>query len=373
MRLSEYIYDIKGILLTCFAGGLFFTFVLAAFGIGTAQLALLWVCFCLFLFTTLFCCWRKKSSRLSYLSDTFDALEPKYLLAEIADAPDSAMEGLYFRLLRTALKSMTDEVAASRRQTREYQEFLEQWVHEIKLPVTGIELLCENNKTDVTRKILAQTQRIGQDVEKVLFCARLGAAEKDCLIREVSLRECVMDVLARNQQLLIESGVSVHTECLSHTVCTDPRWLSFLLTQLISNSLKYRSGRPPVLDISSRERDGHIELTVTDNGVGIRPSELPRIFDKGFVGSNGRSVGAAAGSSGAAAGSLGAAAGSLGAAAGSSGAAAGSSGAAAGSLGAATGMGLYLCAQLCERLGIEIRAESEWNLSTSVCLCFPRS
>ena len=90
-------------------------------------------------------------------------------------------------------------------------------------------------------------------MEKVLFYARLGAAEKDCLIREISLRDCVMDVLARNRQLLMESGASIHTERLSHTVRSDSRWLAFLLTQLISNSLKYRGDRAPVLDIASRE------------------------------------------------------------------------------------------------------------------------
>ncbi len=337
MKLFDYISDVKGVLLVCFSAGLFFSLLLAAFGVGAAQLFLLWICFFLILFFTLFCCWQKKQKRLSYLLDTFHELEPKYLLAEMADAPDCALEQVYFHLLRTALKSMTDEVAASKRQASEYQEFLEQWVHEVKLPVTGIQLLCENNKTDVTRKILAQTQRIGQDVEKVLFYARLGVAEKDYLIGEISLRECVMNVLARNKQLLIENGVSVRTENLSHKVCSDSRWVSFLLTQLISNSLKYKSARPLVLDFASRDTDGYVELSVTDNGLGIRQSELPRIFDKGFVGSNGRGAGAAT------------------------------------SMGAATGMGLYLCAQLCERLGIGIRAESEWEQSTSVYLYFPKA
>lgn len=336
MKLFDYMHEIKGVLLVCFSGGLFFTLVLAAFGVSAAQLILLWMCFCLILFSTLVCCWQKKRRRLSYLRDTFGVLEPKYLMAEIADAPDSALEQVYFHMLQRALKSMADQVASSQRQTREYREFLEQWVHEIKLPVTGIELLCENNKTDVTRRILAQTQRIGQDVEKVLFYARLGVAEKDYLIREISLRECVMNVLTRNKQLLIENNVSVHTENLSHKVYSDSRWVSFLLTQLISNSLKYKSARPLVLDFASRDADGYVELSVTDNGVGIRQSELPRIFDKGFVGSNGRGAGAAT------------------------------------RMGAATGMGLYLCAQLCERLGIGIRAESEWKRSTSICLYFPK-
>lgn len=331
MNLSDYISDIRWVLLVCASSGLFFTLFLAALGIGAAQLFLLWICFCLILLSTVLCCWRKKQRRLAYLRASFDALEPKYLLAEIADTPGDALEQVYFQMLREALKSMTDQVAASRRQTREYQEFLEQWVHEIKLPVTGVQLLCENHRTDVTRKILAQTERMEQDIEKVLFYARLGSPEKDYLIREVSLRECVMDVLARNKQFLIENGASVHTD-VSHSVRSDPRWLSFLLTQLISNSLKYRSDLSPVLDIISRDCDSYVELSVTDNGIGIRPSELPRIFDKGFVGSNGRAT----------------------------------------AMGSATGMGLYLCAQLCDRLGIEIRAESDWNQSTAIHLHFPK-
>lgn len=357
MGFSDYISDVKGILLVCFGGILFFSMLLAAFGVPLEKLVLLWLCFCLIFSSTLLWDWQKKRRRLAQLSSTLEALEHKYLLAEIVPAPASALEQVYFQLLRESLKSMADQVASSRRQTREYQEFLEQWVHEIKLPVTGIQLLCDNNKTDVTRKILAQTQRIGQDVEKVLFYARLGSAEKDYLIREVSLRECVLEVLARNKQLLIENGASVHTD-VSHSVRSDPRWLSFLLTQLISNSLKYRGERPPVLDIASRDCGDYMELSVTDNGIGIRPSELPRIFDKGFVGSNGRGAGLRPTGAGAGAGTTADTETSTGV------------GATAGT-GASTGMGLYLCAQLCERLGIGIRAESDWMRSTSVCLCFP--
>lgn len=212
---------------------------------------------------------------------------------------------------------------------------MEQWVHEIKLPVTGIRLLCENQKTDLTRKILSQTERIGQDVEKVLFLARLGSVEKDFLIQEISLRECVMEALARNKYFLIESGACVHTENLSHAVRSDRQWIVFLLNQFLSNSLKYRNHRPLTLTIGSEDTDTHVILSFSDNGVGIRPSELGRIFDKGFVGSNGRSAGASGGSG-------------------------------------ATGMGLFICAGLCERLGIGIDAESDWRQSATFRLLFPK-
>lgn len=116
---------------------------------------------------------------------------------------------------------MTDEVAGVRRQNAEYKDFIEQWIHEIKVPITGIQLLCENNKTEITRKIITQTELIEQNVERVLFYARLGNVEKDYLIKEISLKQCVMEMLARNKQFLIQNGVCVDTEVIPDTVYSD--------------------------------------------------------------------------------------------------------------------------------------------------------
>lgn len=238
---------------------------------------------------------------------------------------------IYFRLLKTALKSMTDEVTEIRRLNVEYKDFIEQWIHEIKVPITGVQLLCENNKTEIMRKIIAQTELMEQSIEKVLFYARLGSVEKDYLIKEISLKQCVLEVLSRNKQFLIHNSVCVHTDSISDFVYSDSKWLGFIINQIIFNSIKYCSDKPPVIQIKSKDMGDYVTLSITDNGIGIKPSEVNRVFDKGFVGSNGRMRKKS------------------------------------------TGIGLYLCDQLCLKLGIGIDIESEVGCYTTVLLHFPKS
>lgn len=240
MRLWDYISDNKIILLVCFASSLFFSVILISFGVGVAEVFLLWVCFAIILFLTMLCSYLKQRKRMKHLLSNFDSLDQKYLIAEIADKPETKLEKVYFRLLKIALKDMTDEVAGVRRQNAEYKDFIEQWIHEIKVPITGIQLLCENNKTEITRKIITQTELIEQNVERVLFYARLGNVEKDYLIKEISLKQCVMEMLARNKQFLIQNGVCVDTEVIPDTVYSDNKWVCFILNQIIFNSIKYR-------------------------------------------------------------------------------------------------------------------------------------
>lgn len=331
MRLWDYISDNKIILLVCFASSLFFSVILISFGVGVAEVFLLWVCFAIILFLTMLCSYLKQRKRMKHLLSNFDSLDQKYLIAEIADKPETKLEKVYFRLLKIALKDMTDEVAGVRRQNAEYKDFIEQWIHEIKVPITGVQLLCENNKTEIMRKIIAQTELMEQSIEKVLFYARLGSVEKDYLIKEISLKQCVLEVLSRNKQFLIHNRVCVHTDSISDFVYSDSKWLGFIINQIIFNSIKYCSDKPPIIQIKSKDMGDYVTLSITDNGIGIKPSEVNRVFDKGFVGSNGRMRKKS------------------------------------------TGIGLYLCDQLCLKLGIGIDIESEVGCYTTVLLHFPKS
>lgn len=331
MKPSDYYKDHKMQLLVCIAGAFLFSILLFLWGISMAELVLLWICHAGIVFGTTLWDYLRKRKRMDYLLSVVSSLDQKYLLAELVDKPESSLEQLYFRLMKTALKSMTDEVSMSRQHNREYRDYIEQWIHEIKVPITGIRLLCQNHKSDTTRKIISQTERIGQDVEKVLFYARLGNVEKDYLIREISLKTCVMEALARNKLFFIQNNVCVHTDAISDSVYSDAKWISFILNQILINSVKYQSSRPPVIEITSENKGNYVSLSITDNGIGIRPSEINRVFDKGFVGSNGRT---------------------------------GKN---------ATGIGLYLCKELCAKLGIDIAIESEYNQSTTVYLYFPKN
>lgn len=331
MKFSDYINDNKTVLLICFAGGLFFSVLLFFFGVTPAEIFLLWLCFILIILFTMVGSYFKQRRRVRSLLETLDTLDRKYLLAEIADKPESELEKLYFRMMKTALKSMIDEVEETRRLSMEYKDFIEQWIHEIKVPITGIQLLCENNKAEIMRKIVIQNELIEQNVERVLFYARLGSVEKDYFIKEISLKQCVFEVLSQNKQFFIQNGVCVHTDSVSDMVYSDEKWLCFILNQIILNSIKYSSDKPPVIEIASHDMGNYVTLSVMDNGIGIKQSEISRVFDKGFVGTNGR-----AGKK-------------------------------------STGIGLYLCRQLCLKLGIDIEIESESGCYTTVLLHFPKS
>jgi signal transduction histidine kinase len=223
---------------------------------------------------------------------------------------------------------MIGEVSKARKEKEDYREYIEQWAHEIKVPLTSIILNCENNLDDNTRKILLQTKQIEDFLEQVLYYARLGNVEKDYLIKEVCLEEFVGDALLRNKQALIQNHIAAYTKNLDHTVCTDSKWLVFILNQVINNSVRYKKDGS-VLEINGFEESGRVLLEIRDNGMGIRESEIGRVFQKGFTGSNGRSCKGS------------------------------------------TGMGLYLCKGLCDKLGIEIGIESEVDRYTSVRLVFP--
>lgn len=266
-----------------------------------------------------------------------NSLHSKYLFAEIIEHPESILEQTYFQLMKTALKAMTDEVSASKRCNMEYQDFVEQWIHEMKVPIAGIQLLCENykfcktNSSDTIRKIMAQVEIITQNMERVLFYARLGSAEKDYLITEVSLKDGVLELLAQNKQFLIQNNVCVDIDQLSDLVYSDPKWLHFILNQIVINSVKYQGNQSLNIKFHSQTDNNYVILSITDNGIGIKESELDRVFEKGFVGSNGR-----AGKH-------------------------------------ATGIGLYLCKQLCAKLGIGIEIQSKFGQSTTVFLYFPKN
>lgn len=244
------------------------------------------------------------------------------------DAPTSYLEKEYYSIMKQTMKSMTEHVSAAERAQTEYRQFIEQWIHEVKRPITAAKLICENNKSEHTRKLLTQIEEIDSDVERVLYYARLGHVENDYIIKETVLYDIVQDVLAKNKQLLIQSGVKVDTLNLHHTVFSDKKWVGFILNQIIMNSIQYKNNEPHIT-IEAIEYDKTIALSVKDNGIGIKASELERIFQLGFTGSNGRN---------------------------------GKN---------ATGIGLYLCNELSQKLGIKLDVQSEIGVYTNIILYFP--
>lgn len=264
-------------------------------------------------------------------------LDQRYLLGELLPASWRLEDRLYRDIIYRSGKSVIERIRQVEDARREYKEYIESWVHEIKAPITGISLLCENGRRsgdaasekETLCTISLENQKIENYVDMALYYARSEQVYQDFLIRKTDLQEIAEEVLEKNRLLLIRHQVRAEVDC-KDMVYTDRKWIAFILNQMILNSVKYCSDRPQLWIATRRERDG-VVLILEDNGIGIAPEELPRIFDKGFTGSNGRKCQCA------------------------------------------TGMGLYLCRKLCDRLGIGLMAESEPDRGTRMLLTFPIS
>ena len=270
----------------------------------------------------------RQCARLRELEAILDGLDRKYLFAECAPPPKGLYERRLFDLMRRAGRAMTGAVSDAEAAQREYREYVERWVHEIKAPITAARLICRDLDGNTRRKLTAELSQIEAHVERALFYARAESPEQDCLLRQVKLEKIAAQAIENHRSLLIQNGIRVETEGLNCTVYTDEKWAVFILGQLLQNAARYR-GEAPVITISAHPLGKQVRLTVSDNGIGIPAHELPRIFERGFTGSNGRSRGGS------------------------------------------TGMGLYLCQKLSGFLELGLDIASEQGKRTTVTLIFP--
>lgn len=282
-----------------------------------------WMAVIILYFTTLYFT-RKK--HLRKLLEMAEQLEEKYLLPEVMEIPERADEEVFYRILKMAEKSMLEKIGGVQRERKEYKEYIEQWIHEVKTPITAMKLLCENNDSPFAREMLAELENVNRFTEQALYYARSEHTEKDYLIREIELRDVVHSAIADNKYLLRQNNVVITADNIDSNVYTDDKWVRFILNQIISNAVKYRTEKPVLRFFTVREND-RILLSVEDNGMGISESDLPRIFEKGFTGQNGRMIQSS------------------------------------------TGIGLYLCKRLCDKLGIGLTAYSEGK-GTTITLSF---
>ena len=280
----------------------------------------------LILLAGLFLTYWQRDRQMRQLLDMAGQLSERYLISEVMELPAQAEDQVYYRLLKMAGKSMLEQIGEIRRERQEYKEYIEQCIHEIKTPITAMKLLCENHRTDWTKELLMELEKTNRFTEQALYYARSEHTEKDYSVRKMALIQVVHQAIADNKYLLLQSGMHLEVEEIQDTVYSDDKWVRFILNQLIANAVKYRTGQP-ILRFSTHRQQDQVVLVVEDNGIGISATDLPRIFEKGFTGQNGRNVQQS------------------------------------------TGIGLYLCKRLCEKLGIGITAESSEN-GASISLAF---
>lgn len=258
-------------------------------------------------------------------------------LAEAMERPAGAAEQLVFDALVAVSGAANAENARLRTRANEHRDFVETWVHEVKTPLAAAELLVENAGDPRFAPISEELACVDACVEQALFYARADAVDRDYLVRACSAGELVRQAVRVRARTLIGAHVGVGMEGLEHTVYADPKWVVFVLGQLVDNAVKYRradSGEPARIDFTAEVVDEgaaeeRVILHVRDNGAGIPAQDLPRVFDRGFTGQNGR---AGARSS---------------------------------------GIGLYLVRELCQKMGLAVSVSSERGAWTDVAIAFP--
>lgn len=269
--------------------------------------------------------WRRKRY-YDKLLRCLDELDRKYLISEMTGEPDFLDGQILREILHEGDRSMCERIAAYRRSSEEFREYIELWVHEIKLPVASLRLMSHN---DGNVRYAEPLRRIDSYIENVLYYARSENAEKDYLIKEVSLRRVFGEIAVRYRAELQERRITLHAEHLDVRVMTDAKWLSYMLDQLIGNSIKYLSPhRAPEFFVFAEVLPDRTILHFRDNGIGIPESDLPYVFEKSFTGENGRTRARS------------------------------------------TGMGLYIVRKLCEKLGHSISVSSVQGEFTEVCILF---
>lgn len=203
---------------------------------------------------------------------------------ETADFPkaETPLEEIYQEIIREQEKRCQREQKESREKLVRSREYYTRWSHQIKTPIAAMELLLQEEPADV-RALKRELLKTSQYVEMALSYQRMEGEGNDLVIQRYELRPVVMQAVKKVSPLLIHKHISFSAGDLSGEVLTDEKWLVFVLEQLLTNASKYTKEGGSV-----RIGQENGMLVLRDTGIGIRPEDLPRIFEWGYTGYNGR-------------------------------------------------------------------------------------
>jgi len=215
----------------------------------------------------------------------------------------------------------------------DYEEYVEAWAHETKTPLSLLTMLLDNRREELPENFAFKLDyirnRMQEFINQMLFYSRLKGTQKDYLFEFINLHTCIKEVLEDYMPLLEEKRFQIKMQVPEIFVYSDRRGLTFLISQVISNSVKYTGANIPELCIKAVKTDRNYVLSISDNGIGVRSSDLPYIFEKGFTGNSGDGRKKA------------------------------------------TGMGLYLAKEIAKDLNILLNVESEWGKGFTMKILFP--
>lgn len=214
------------------------------------------------------------------------------------------------------MQAMEDEMTNSRKKIMDYFTI---WVHQIKTPIASMRLHLETEDSKLSRRLTSDLLHIEQYVEMVLTYLKMDSDVTDYVFNSVSLDQILRENIRKLRGDFIVKRLNLIYTPISETVISDEKWLSFVIEQILSNALKYTNQGSVTISLEEPKT-----LCISDTGIGIAPEDLPRIFERGYTGDNGRTDKRA------------------------------------------SGLGLYLCKQICKRLGHKISVISEMEIGTTI-------
>lgn len=226
-------------------------------------------------------------------------------------------------LVEQLRQELRQQLGAAETRRGETVAYYTAWVHQIKTPIAAMRLMLQNESEATRRRLTNELLRIEQYVDMVLAYLRLGAESTDYVFRSCTLDAVLCDAIRKFAGEFIDRKLQLDYTPIEKSVITDEKWLSFVLEQLLSNALKYTQKGGVRIYMGAPDT-----LCIADSGIGIDSADLPRVFEKGYTGCNGRKDKHA------------------------------------------SGLGLYLCRRICKNLGIDMAITSVLNEGTTVSLSF---
>jgi len=209
------------------------------------------------------------------------------ILYRIDGLPDTKdlIEKDYQDLLRELLADKRASVSQADRKNTDLIDYYTLWVHQIKTPIAAMDLLVQASESPQSGEMKLALFRIEQYTEMALQYLRIEDMSSDLLIREYDLSAIISQAVRKYARVFIAKKIALHYDPMDCRVLTDEKWLLFVIEQILSNSLKYtRQGTVSIYLEPGLPKT----LVIEDTGIGIRPEDLPRVFEKGFTGYNGR-------------------------------------------------------------------------------------
>lgn len=219
--------------------------------------------------------------------------------------PDEEQEAILYHLLpkiyhpiiQQTGQQLREQMDAQTRQDihiQDYETYIEEWVHEIKRPLSLITLVLDNREDEmsplVQQRMSHARNEMQSDVEKILYFSRLRTVQRDYVFELIDLHEICLEAADEHQSILEEAKVQIALEGESKIVFSDRKSLLFIFSQVLHNAAKYTESIEAMVRFRVEEKE-HIYLYIEDNGCGVSQSDLPFIFDKGFTGGKAKATG----------------------------------------------------------------------------------